>query len=109
MGLQAPFPTLEQSMKKEYEDLSDFDFGFSFIDDEIEEERETKKKLETDFTVSQETINDLNNRLQSLYSAVEPFLDNLCKNSEKSTIYWPDRALKIEAYKKKLQQIVEGN
>jgi hypothetical protein len=96
-------------MKKEYEDLSDFDFGFSFIDDEIEEERETKKKLETEFTVSQETINELNNRLHVLYGAIEPFLDNLCKNPEKSTIYWPDREVKIQAYKKKLQEIVEGS
>ena len=96
-------------MKKDYENLSDFDFGFSFIDDEIEEERETKKKLETEFTVSQETVNELNMRMHTLYKSIEPFLDNLCKNPEKSTIYWPDRVEKIQAYKKRLQQIVEGN
>lgn len=108
MGLR-PHSYFGVSMKKDYENLSDFDFGFSFIDDEIEQERETKKKLETDFTVSQETIDDLNDRLNTLYNSIEPFLDNLCKNPEKSTIYWPDRIEKIEAYKKKLQQIVEGN
>ena len=44
-----------------------------------------------------------------LYKAVTPFLDNLCKNPEKSTIFWPDRVGKIEAYQSKLLTIVEGN
>lgn len=96
-------------MKKDYESISEFDFGFSFIDDEINQERETKQKLESQVNENIEAVKELQNRLDTLYKAVEPFLDNLCKNPEKSTIYWPDRVEKIEAYKAKLLHIIEGN
>ena len=90
-------------------EIIDFDFGFSFIDDEIEEVKETAIKLESAHAEGQAAIEDLQERLNRLYNAITPFLDNLCKNSEKSTIYWPDRVKKIEAYKDKLLSIVEGN
>jgi len=96
-------------MKKDYENLSDFDFGFSFIDDEIEEVKETANKLKTEKVESQAAITDYQERLNRLYNSMAPFLDNLCKNPEKSTIYWPDRVQKIQAYKDKLLSIVEGN
>lgn len=95
-------------MKKEYQDFTDFDFGFSFIDDEIEEVKETATKLQTNVADNEVAIEDLQNRLNVLYNSIVPFLDNLCKNPEKSTIYWPDRVKKIEAYKDKLLSIVEG-
>ena len=90
-------------------EIIDFDFGFSFIDDEIEEVKETASKLETAKAEDQAAIQDLQERLNRLYNSITPFLDNLCKNPEKSTIYWPDRVKKIEAYKDKLLSIVEGN
>jgi hypothetical protein len=90
-------------------EIIDFDFGFSFIDDEIEEVKETASKLETEKAESQAAIEDYQERLNRLYNSITPFLDNLCKNPEKSTIYWPDRVKKIEAYKDKLLSIVEGN
>jgi hypothetical protein len=89
-------------------EIIDFDFGFNFIDDEIEEVKETAIKLETANADSQAAIEDLQERLSRLYNSIAPFLDNLCKNPEKSTIYWPDRVKKIEAYKDKLLSIVEG-
>ena len=90
-------------------EIIDFDFGFSFIDDEIEEVKETAIKLETAQADSQAAIEDLQERLNILYNSITPFLDNLCKNPEKSTIYLPDRIPKIQAYKDKLLSIVEGN
>lgn len=90
-------------------EIIDFDFGFSFIDDEIEEVKETAIKLESAQADSQAAIEDLQQRLNKLYNSITPFLDNLCKNPEKSTIYWPDRVTKIQAYKDKLLSIVEGN
>jgi hypothetical protein len=89
-------------------EIIDFDFGFSFIDDEIEEVKETAIKLESAHASDQAAIEDLQERLNRLYNAITPFLDNLCKNPEKSTIYWPDRVKKIEAYKDKLLSIIEG-
>lgn len=89
-------------------EIIDFDFGFSFIDDEIEEVKENASKLETVASENQAAIDDLQERLNRLYNSITPFLDNLCKNPDKSTIYWPDRVSKIEAYKDKLLSIVEG-
>jgi predicted nuclease with TOPRIM domain len=105
---------------KVYEEVLDFDFGFSFIDEELQEKedeaKETLKKvssektsLEDELTDAKLKADDLEYRLELLFKSVTPFLDNLCRNSEKSTIYWPDRVSKIEAYKAKLKTIVEGS
>lgn len=87
---------------KRTEEILDFDFGFSFIDDEIEEVKQAAEDRQTN-------VEELSERLDLLYRSIVPFLDNLCKSPEKSTIYWPDRVKKIEAYKQKLKQIAEGN
>lgn len=91
-------------MKKE-DKIEEFDFGFSFADDEIEEVKENFQAVIRD---DKEKIEELENRLNLLYSSIIPFLDNLCKNPEKSTIHWPNRVEKIQEYKQKLKQIVEG-
>jgi chromosome segregation ATPase len=104
---------------KVYEEVLDFDFGFSFIDEELQEKEaeaeqkiqevsSEKQSLEDRLNDAKVTADDLQYRLELLYKSVTPFLDNLCKNAEKSTIYWPDRVSKIEAYKNKLSSIVEG-
>jgi hypothetical protein len=104
---------------KTYEQVLDFDFGFSFIDEELQEREaeaqqtiqtisHEKKSVEDQLTDAKVKADDLEYRLELLFKSITPFLDNLCKNPEKSTIYWPDRVAKIEAYKKKLFSIVEG-
>jgi hypothetical protein len=105
---------------KVYEEVLDFDFGFSFIDEELQEKEaeaeqkiqevsSEKQSLEDQLTDAKVKADDLEYRLELLYKSVVPFLDNLCKNPDKSTIYWPDRVGKIQAYKGKLLTIVEGN
>jgi predicted ABC-class ATPase len=96
-------------MKKELEDLSDMDFGFSFVDEDYEEVKETSQKLQQDHQDIMEEVKDLRRRLDLLHRSIVPFLDNLCKNPDKSTIHWPNRVEKIEQYKQKLKQIVEGS
>lgn len=96
-------------MKKELEDLSDMDFGFSFVDEDYEEVKETSQKLQQDHQDTMEEVEDLRRRLDLLHRSIVPFLDNLCKNPDKSTIHWPNRVEKIEQYKQKLKQIVEGS
>ena len=91
-------------MKKEAK-IENFDFGFSFADEEV---HEVKENLEAVIREDQEKIEDLENRLKLLYSSIVPFLDNLCKNPEKSTIHWPNRVEKIQEYKDKLKLILEG-
>ena len=94
-------------MKKEHE-VDNFDFGFSFVDEDYEEVKEVNTKLTQDVSTSQVKVDDLETRLEQLYNAIVPFLDNLCKNPEKSTILWPNRVEKIQAYKKKLEAIAKG-
>jgi hypothetical protein len=89
-------------MKNE-NNIDDNDFGFSFADEPL-----TPPIPEKVIVVDQSKIDDLQNRLNLLHSSIVPFLDNLCKNPEKSTILWPNRVEKIEEYKKKLRNIVEG-
>jgi hypothetical protein len=91
-------------MKKE-DKIEDFDFGFSFADEEVEE---VKESLTSIIRNDQEKIEDLEFRLNLLYTSIVPFLDNLCKNPEKSTIHWPNRVEKIQEYKQKLKLIIEG-
>ena len=87
-------------MKKEQQ-IEDFDFGFSFSEFSTQdaEEKITKEK---------ETSEELNRRINLLYSTVDTFLINLSKNPEKTTINWPNRAEKIEEFRQKLNLIVEG-
>lgn len=65
------------------------DFGFSFL------HAEEMKKDET-------------NQIEKMYATIMPLLNNLEKNPEKDTIYWPNRVEKIQQFKKKLQSIKEG-
>ena len=106
--------------KTTYEEVLDFDFGFSFIDEELQEKEAVAKEaienissekatLSDELTDAKLAADDLEYRLELLYKSISPFLDNLCKNSDKSTIFWPDRVAKIQAYKAKLLSIVEGN
>jgi hypothetical protein len=101
---------------KSTSDIIDFDFGFSFIDDEIEAVKETAvaseataQELETQLSIVMNEKIDLEARMEKLYQSIEPFLDNLCKSPEKSTIFWPDRVEKIQNYKMKLKSIAEGS
>jgi len=106
-------------VNKTYEEVLDFDFGFSFIDEELQEKEAAaeekiqqvsteKQSLEDQLTDAKVAADDLEYRLELLFKSISPFLDNLCKNPDKSTIYWPDRVSKIQAYKAKLQTIVDG-
>jgi hypothetical protein len=93
-------------MNKQTDEIEIFDFGFSFADENYEEISEKQQEQHQNTT---EKIEDLQKRLNLLYQSIIPFLDNLCKNPEKSTILWPNRVEKIESFKQKLKQIVEGN
>lgn len=96
-------------MNKKQDSIEEFDFGFSFVDEEYEQVKEASDKLQTEYTTTVEQVGDLQNRVDLLYRSILPFLDNLCKNPEKSTILWPNRVDKIEQFKKRLKQIAEGN
>tara|TARA_B100000424_G_C22934868_1_gene497401 strand:+ start:1216 stop:1476 length:261 start_codon:yes stop_codon:yes gene_type:complete len=82
-----------------------FDFGFTAVDeDELEAVQTATKKVEsvsTDATA-------IKDRLDGLYNAIIPLLNNLKKNPEKEYILWPDRLAKVEAFEDHLQKIYKG-
>ena len=78
-----------------------FDFGFTAVDEYELEVAKKVAEVETTATSTQE-------RLDSLYNAIVPLLNNLKKNPEKEYILWPDRLAKVEAFETHLQKIYQG-
>ena len=82
-----------------------FDFGFTAVDEEeLEAVQTATKKAEsvsTDATATRD-------RLDNLYNAIVPLLNNLKKNPEKEYILWPDRLAKVEAFEDHLQKIYKS-
>ena len=75
-----------------------FDFGFSAVD---EDELEAVQKVSETATSTEEKLN-------SLYNAIIPLLNNLKANPEKDYILWPNRLAKVEAFEDHLQKIYKG-
>jgi len=95
-------------MIKKEDKIDEFDFGFSFTDEDVFETQGKVEKLQSAVSMDKHIIENLEQRIQMLFNAMTPFLDNLCKNPEKSTIHWPNRVEKIQEYKEKLRSIAEG-
>ena len=83
----------------------DFDFGFTAVD---EDELEAVQQLATKSETATNTVNQLEDKLNRLYTAILPLLTNLKKNPEKDYIYWPKRTAKIDQFEDSLRKIIEG-
>ena len=83
--------------------MSDFDFGFTAVD---ENELEAVQTLAQTATTSTEEVTKLKAKVKKLHEAVVPLLDNLKQNPEKDYIYWPNRTLKIDQFEVVLQKII---
>ena len=80
-----------------------FDFGFTAVD-ENELEVVSKVHQEANEAAANEQITE--EKLNRMYNAILPLLENLKKDSDKDYILWPDRVAKIEAFKNKLDTIM---
>lgn len=82
-----------------------FDFGFTAVDEDelnaVQEAKATITEVSSNASTTQE-------RLDKLYNAITPLLNNLKKNPEKEYILWPDRLSKVEAFEDHLQKIYQG-
>lgn len=78
--------------------MADFDFGFTLVD---EEELDSVQQLSTSTDQTQA-------KLDRLYNAIAPLLNNLKANPEKEYIKWPDRIAKVEAFEEHLLQIYKS-
>lgn len=75
-----------------------FDFGFTAVD---EDELDAVKTVKSEASSSDDKLN-------SLYNAIIPLLNNLKKNPEKDYILWPDRLNKVEQFEDHLTKIYKG-
>ena len=82
-----------------------FDFGFTAVDEDELASVEISKKI-ADESVA--TAEQLEARLDKLYNAITPLLNNLKKNPEKDYILWPNRLKKVEEFETHLQNIYSG-
>ena len=81
-----------------------FDFGFTAVDEtELKAVQEATQKVET--VASTATVTQ--DKLDKLYNAIVPLLNNLKKNPEKEYILWPDRLNKVEAFEDYLTSIYQ--
>ena len=91
-------------------DLSDFDFGFSVVDaDELDVVQSVRQEVQQASDTSaewQDQADEWNQKANAIYDAVIPLLNNLQSNEEKEYIYWPNRTIKIDQFKLKLQQVL---
>lgn len=82
-----------------------FDFGFTAVD---EEDLQTVQAVTSAAKAVEQEAKDVQDRLDRLYNAITPLLNNLKKNPEKEYILWPDRLRKVEQFEDYIQQIYTG-
>jgi hypothetical protein len=75
-----------------------FDFGFTAV---------TEDELESVQSAAF-VADDVQARLDKLFNAIVPLLNNLKKNPEKEYILWPNRLEKVEEFEDLLQKIYKG-
>ena len=79
-----------------------FDFGFTAVD---ESELEAVQKATNEVSQVTSTVETTQEKLDKLYNAITPLLNNLKKNPEKEYILWPNRVEKVEEFQKVLHGI----
>lgn len=93
-------------MSKVTQDILDFDFGFTAVD---ESELETVRAAEEEKEQLSQKLESTDAKAQLIYNAIMPLLNNLKANPEKDYIYWPNRHDKIDDFADKLYQIMNGD
>lgn len=86
-------------MAKDEINLQDFDFGFTAVD---ETELEAVTVASQQVAAASTDTKEMQNKMDTMYNAMIPLLNNLQKNPEKEYIYWPDRHNKVEQFRDKL-------
>lgn len=79
-----------------------FDFGFTIVN---EEELEAVQQAAAQVQTVSSTVEETQTKLDKLYNAIQPLLNNLKQNPEKDYIFWPNRLDKIELFEDHIQKI----
>ena len=80
----------------------DFDFGFSLVD---ENELDVVQKISKVAEQSSSNYDHVQEKVDNLYNAITPLLNNLKQNPEKEYILWPNRVEKVEQFEEMLSEI----
>lgn len=83
-----------------------FDFGFTAVN---EDELEMVQSIKAEAEMINESSFEVKERLEKLYSAIQPLLNNLKANPGKDYIYWPNRLGKVEEFSDMLDKIYSGD
>lgn len=86
------------------DNLLDFDFGFTAVDEDELEAVQSVKSVASDASAE---AKDLEDKLNKLYNAILPLLSNLKKNPDKEYILWPNRVDKIEQFEDLISKIIK--
>jgi len=82
-----------------------FDFGFTAVDEtELASYQQAEAKVED---AEEETL-AVAEKIDKLYNAIQPLLNNLKANPEKEYILWPNRLEKVEEFEKFLYDIYKS-
>lgn len=79
-----------------------FDFGFTIVN---EEELDAVQQAAAQVQTVSSTVEETQTKLDKLYNAIQPLLNNLKQNPEKDYIFWPNRLDKIELFEDHIQKI----
>jgi hypothetical protein len=86
-------------LAKDEINLQDFDFGFTAVDEnELEAVTVASEKVKS----ASGDVAGMQGKMDTMFNAIMPLLNNLQKNPEKEYIYWPDRHNKVEQFRDKL-------
>ena len=83
----------------------DFDFGFSLVD---ENELDVVQKISKVAEQSSSNYDHVQQKVDNLYNAITPLLNNLKQNPEKEYILWPNRVEKVEQFEEMLSEIYKS-
>jgi len=83
-----------------------FDFGFTLVD---ENELEVVQQAQSQVASVSSSVEETQEKLNKLYNAIQPLLNNLKMNPEKEYILWPNRTEKIEQFEDHIQAIYQGD
>ena len=82
-----------------------WDFGFTAV---TEDELEAVQQATSVAQQSSQSVEQLEQKIDRLYNAILPLLNNLKKDPHKDYILWPKRTEKIEQFEDHLQNILRS-
>ena len=82
-----------------------FDFGFTLVD---ENELDAVQKAQETVSSASTSVSETQDKLDKLFNAIQPLLNNLKQNPEKEYILCPNRLEKIEQFEDHIQKLYKG-